>query len=265
MCICVCVQAKYECTQRHGSVKVVSPDWIVDSVEAGVRLEEERYHPSRLRTIAEVDHVSAEACNGTSEAAAAAPPRHPGGDLSVRQGRGDNIPPRVEGTGTVQGPPADVPPSAEEGVKRAPSRLGERVGEKGDEEEARGVPMAIPPKAEQLLDRVVICFTDYQDCVEDDTMEKWKLVSVSKDVCRVVKYLPSLPPLPPSQVVMQHGGEVLDQYDSKKCTHLLALHKKSIFFAKVCDNLIVSPVISCTCHISGFGGREVYSQCSLAE
>ena len=38
----------------------------------------------------------------------------------------------------------------------------------------------------------------------------------------------------PLQVIVQHGGSVVDSYDSDKCTHLLALHKKSDTFAKVC-------------------------------
>ena len=38
---------------------------------------------------------------------------------------------------------------------------------------------------------------------------------------------PSLP-----QVVIQHGGRVLEEYDPEQCTHLLALHKKSEVFAK---------------------------------
>ena len=36
------------------------------------------------------------------------------------------------------------------------------------------------------------------------------------------------------QVIVQHGGAVADTYDSTHCTHLLALHKKSDTFARVC-------------------------------
>ena len=45
-----------------------------------------------------------------------------------------------------------------------------------------------------------------------------------------VPFRPSSPPLP--QVVIQHGGRVLEEYDPEQCTHLLALHKKSDVFAK---------------------------------
>ena len=46
-CVCVCSQLKYECAMQRG-IKTVSPDWLLDSIEQGRCLEEERYHPSNL-------------------------------------------------------------------------------------------------------------------------------------------------------------------------------------------------------------------------
>jgi len=39
------------------------------------------------------------------------------------------------------------------------------------------------------------------------------------------------------QVVAQHGGEVVDEYDPHYVTHLLALHKKSEVFSQVSPSL----------------------------
>lgn len=55
------------------------------------------------------------------------------------------------------------------------------------------------------------------------------------EICFMVDHHHSLlldpsPSLP--QVVIQHGGRVLEEYDPEQCTHLLALHKKSEVFAK---------------------------------
>ena len=47
LCVCVCSQLKYECAMQRG-IKTVSPDWLLDSIEQGRCLEEERYHPSNL-------------------------------------------------------------------------------------------------------------------------------------------------------------------------------------------------------------------------
>lgn len=42
---------------------------------------------------------------------------------------------------------------------------------------ARANPASLSGPPEKLLDGIVIFFTDYRECVEHDTLEKWKLVS----------------------------------------------------------------------------------------
>ena len=47
---CTCPQAKYECAQKHSDVmKVVTPDWVLDSIDAGKRQDEALYHPTCLK------------------------------------------------------------------------------------------------------------------------------------------------------------------------------------------------------------------------
>ena len=61
----------------------------------------------------------------------------------------------------------------------------------------------------RLLASLVFHLTGYLECMEEDTLSKWK------------------------EVIVQHGGSVVDSYDPELCTHLLALHKKSDTFARV--------------------------------
>lgn len=42
---CVCSQAKFECALKHPSIKIITPDWITDSVKDKTRKEETLYHP----------------------------------------------------------------------------------------------------------------------------------------------------------------------------------------------------------------------------
>lgn len=190
------LQDKYECAQNQSNLKVVSPDWILDSVDSGVRLEEERYHPSCLKKLAEMESslVSAEACNGSVPSSeAASMPQQP----AHEHPKTNSKPPT-----TQLGPPVvTTPPSAggepslwhvkyshavnmEPMYSARPAEAAQPERRVSEEE----TPGAVAVKSEQLLDRVVIYFTDYQDCVEDDTLEKWKLVSIrqsSSPRCRV--------------------------------------------------------------------------------
>lgn len=88
--------------------------------------------------------------------------------------------------------------------------------------------------AEQLLDGLVVVFSDYQDCMDEDTMDKWKQVreegegekeSTRTKISLVIILFP--------QVVEQHGGRVFNRYDPDQCTHLLALNKSSDIFHRV--------------------------------
>lgn len=53
-------QAKYQSACEAGSVRIITPDWVVHSVEAMCRIDETRYHP-RLLVDATVDHSSSAA------------------------------------------------------------------------------------------------------------------------------------------------------------------------------------------------------------
>lgn len=43
--VLLCSQAKYECALRHSGIKIVTPEWITDSVKDKSRKDEELYHP----------------------------------------------------------------------------------------------------------------------------------------------------------------------------------------------------------------------------
>lgn len=43
--VLVCSQAKYECALRHSGIKIVTPEWITDSVKDKSRKDEALYHP----------------------------------------------------------------------------------------------------------------------------------------------------------------------------------------------------------------------------
>ena len=54
------VQAKYDCAVKHSdTVKIITPDWLVDSITIGKTLDEQDYHPSKL-TRKESNHVTKE-------------------------------------------------------------------------------------------------------------------------------------------------------------------------------------------------------------
>ncbi|XP_041102802.1 PAX-interacting protein 1-like [Polyodon spathula] len=50
---------KYECALKHSSIKIVTPDWVLDSVVDKSRKEEEKYHP-RLNILEEEEEEESE-------------------------------------------------------------------------------------------------------------------------------------------------------------------------------------------------------------
>lgn len=166
------MQAKYECTQKHGSIKVISPDWVLDSVDVNLRLEEEQYHPSHLRRV-ETDHrVSMGSCNGAIQVEEIP-------TLARVVPRSEATPTMVKGltvtSGQVQVQVTEVSiPEATTATHHVQQKSSQAAATTVKREE-QATPTS--PKCEQLLDGVVLHFTDYQDCVETDTLEKWKLVS----------------------------------------------------------------------------------------
>lgn len=172
VCLCVCIiQAKYDCARTHSALKVVSPDWILDSIEANKKLEEEVYHPSHLKPKeTDVHQTSTRTCNGAESA-------EEGVTVPLQtlfsQAKPNNI-----ATTPLQGEGVAIEttylPVIEAAVPHQQSAdSAAKKGEGTSREEA--TPTGV--RSEQLLDGVVIYFTDYQDCVEEHTMEKWKLVS----------------------------------------------------------------------------------------
>lgn len=172
-------------------MKVVSPDWVIDSVEANSRLDAEKYHPLQLRRQREEAtdrRVSMESCNGAVLVAEDIP-MHPVG-ASTRTPtlpKSDATP--TEATPTVAGEAGkssqvlvtevSVPEATEVAVQQVPrpsETAAPTTTTKTDEEKATPT----TPNYDELLDGVVLYFTDYQDCVEADTLDKWKLVSAEK-------------------------------------------------------------------------------------
>lgn len=200
------MQAKYECALKHPEVKIVTPDWILDSIEADKKLGEESYHPDKMKGATE-NQIS-DMCNGlpsiaspraeekgeaASSACTAAPPA---GDERIRLSSASPAHATKGAAALLSGSRDSTDRgtgSGESSVAALTSHPVEDVGESAEvegqgssvmeiEEEVRGDPSEVAG-LENLLDGVVIFFTDYQDCVEDETMEKWKMVSVCVCFC----------------------------------------------------------------------------------
>lgn len=150
-------------------MKVVGPDWILDSVEASTRLDEGDYHPSGLKMASELDTPVAamEVCNGTL--------------LSMESGAAGEAVGKHSDSKAAAQPAAET---TEDGSSRKETSLQvvDSAAPLDGEVVSTITPRSPTPAArtEQLLDGVVIYFTDYQDCVEDETLDKWKLVSRTK-------------------------------------------------------------------------------------
>ena len=170
VCACVCIQAKYECARSHSALKVVSPDWILDSIEANKRLEEEVYHPSHLKPKETEYQMSAGTCNGAESAEGGVTVQ----TLSSQTKPNDIVATPLQGEGVAietSLPVIEAAVPQRPALQSADSAAKNGEGARGGEATPTGV------RSEQLLDGVVIYFTDYQDCVEDHTLDKWKLVS----------------------------------------------------------------------------------------
>ncbi|CAI8019609.1 PAX-interacting protein 1 [Geodia barretti] len=205
--------AKYEAAVRHG-VKVVAPDWLIDSIETGVLVEEEEYHP-RLRGRGDHTHQSpqkASQCNGDVQESTDESPGHTTGGQT--RTTADQTVPETATAGMV-----DREMRGEDGERKERMDGEEEMEVEGgvlesapvitreDENMARSVGGG-GEEGERLLAGLVFHLTGYLECMDVDTLSKWK------------------------EVIVQHGGSVVDMYDSAHCTHLLALHKKSDTFAK---------------------------------
>ncbi len=158
----------------------MTPDWIMDSVENEERMEEERYHPSSFK--GEPENQISHSLNGRV-------PLELRSDESVAGGGQESSTLSITGK-TKEGNKSpgkdlaveDVTKEKEEVSVSVRDELCEgKLSPKEKEQESENNPSLPVTGSELLLDRVVICFTDYQDCVEDDTLDKWKLVSLRED------------------------------------------------------------------------------------
>ncbi len=167
---------------------VVSPDWILDSIEANTRMEEERYHPSGLKKVEAETPGPMEVCNGgVSSMESGAPSertqpdapvvRNSAGKVSTMEAAKDGLHHEAQ---TSEGTSSHVSESVTSIVPPGPPVAPSADQEGANGSSTGGVVMPASPtpvtRAEQLLDGVVIYFTDYPDCVEDETLDKWKLV-----------------------------------------------------------------------------------------
>ena len=162
---------------RHG-VKVVAPDWLIDSIETGVLVEEEEYHP-RGRGRGDHTHQSpqkASQCNGDVLGGQESTNESPGGgqtgttaDQTVpetgmvdREMRGEDGERRDgEEEMEVEGGVLESAPVITREDENAAGSDG--VGGGGEEEE-------------RLLAGLVFHLTGYLECMDVDTLSKWKEV-----------------------------------------------------------------------------------------
>ena len=221
------LQAKYECATRH-SVKVVTPDWLLDSIELGKRLEESDYHPSSLQLIrGEVSPT----CNGDKSIG---PPTPAGTKVVVTSGVVQNIPceivldktssgeqkndvPTPEKMAAVSEPPPRA--TSEEHVvvtiattaiasketktttdhsddlSSSPGNVLVSLPATTESKSPGNVLVSLPATTEgkplvscpledtTLLQGLAFYFTDYQDCMDTETIDKWKEVCARVYAC----------------------------------------------------------------------------------
>ncbi len=185
LCLCLLIQKKYDHAKKHSEIAVVTPHWVLECVGCGQLLPTDRYHPSLLKSA----QSPSRACNG------AADPEPPCLSMPISISNlilGPNV---LRTSSIVAETPSEEAAELKgkfggDGVR--PGRLGQPVEqlvnqsgaaksqtEKTEQEVAEGVGVACVDAdsvSERLLEGIVICFIDYQECVEDDTLEKWKLV-----------------------------------------------------------------------------------------
>ena len=164
-------------------MKIVTPDWILDSIDADKKLKEMKYHPSYLTVEGDEQRVSEGNDSLTSQEPALASsnqlvdgrdsPEKPATGVVVIPSNGIGATSNPNQPLSAQGNASSETLSSSSVSKGATQNADHRPGGGSESGENMCSPAAGP---EELLEGVVICFTDYQDCVEDDTLEKWKLV-----------------------------------------------------------------------------------------
>ena len=202
-------QAKYECALAHAdTVRVVTPDWVVDSVEHNKRLEEGDYRVSQSRrgsgrdqessslvvTSSSVQTVSRESVeNGTSQ------PSHQPQPSRVIPTTSTTITPLTTHSSTVPSTVdlTSITSSTAHSTTVTPSTtitpsttsltsVGEEARQRdSNHHSVRGQPETEDLQASagggedpgiELLSGMVVCLSDYQECMDPGTVDKWTQV-----------------------------------------------------------------------------------------
>lgn len=245
----MCVQAKYECAVKHSdTVKIITPDWLIDSINIGKTLDEQDYHPSKL-TRKGSNHVTKEGSStpNTEVNVDQSSMSNPLSSLVVKtteiqvvlpeivhsSGKKDDevvqpVPKEETSTQDAQTCPKEAspegmsctqsPPAAEAQLQSTIKQVSSVRNESNNvntaqqtdktvvthgtvvhSEQRTSVTEITPPtnsetQAEEsitvtpmqvehdpssvLLRGVVVCFSDYQECMDDETVDKWKQVTM---------------------------------------------------------------------------------------
>ena len=197
-------QAKYECALAHAdTVRVVLPDWVVDSVEHNKRLDEGDYHVSQSRrgsgkdqessslvvTSSSVQTVSRESVeNGTSQSPHQPQPTQvvPTASTTLSSTTASttnltSITPSTTHSTTVTPSTTISPPTSslmsvgEEAIQRDSNHHTVRGQPETEDLQASAGGGGDP--STELLSGMVVCLSDYQECMDPGTVDKWTQVT----------------------------------------------------------------------------------------
>lgn len=178
------IQAKYQAAVRHG-VKVVTPDWLIDSIETGALAEEEEYHPIG-RGRGDHTHQSPQEvtqCNGDVSRGKKLTTERPEQTAASQTRTTDDqtIPEATRDVGEreMEGERAEEEMEVESGaLEAAPVITGD--DEEEDKKTGNGVVRSSGGEGgreERLLAGLVFHLTGYLECMDPDTLSKWKEVT----------------------------------------------------------------------------------------
>lgn len=173
----------------------MTPDWMIDTIEIGSLVNEYDYGPLEKGRGDHTHQSPRPQCNG-----AISENREVSGSVGVEEEEEREVAMEIDDGERQQ------PDSISEAV---PSVLEKEDEEREERRENGEVTNSKDNDSRKLLTGLMFHLTGYLECMEPETLSKWK------------------------DVIIQHGGGVADQYDPAHCTHLLALHKKNDIFAKV--------------------------------
>ena len=268
---CLHFQAKYECAVKHSdTVKIVTPDWLLDCIDLGKRLAEDDYCPSPAAPATgggenggrreSHGEVRSSKCNGQVDTSVNQPDKqetvvpctpgegsvvtHPHVELpgtetltssdlledsngaggtegsgvvlsareevsereevpEVHEGEGSGREGTVEVGAKIRGKPkirvrlksqetCVVHEIARESVTSPGMDTSEQPCFLGDHFTSvfEGTPITTGPEQSRLLESVSLLFTDYQECMDGETIRKWKevrkmCISIPSPICLI--------------------------------------------------------------------------------